>query len=79
MNFTRKNCKIIFLQDLIKFLQESILQFFLQDFLYLARKAILVQEMQDLVQDFSSLARKILIRFAYFLQGHFYWVGAGKK
>ena len=27
--------------------------------------------MQDLVQDLASLARKILARFAYFLQGGF--------
>ena len=30
--------------------------------------------MQDLVQDLASLARKILVRFAYFLQDCFYWV-----
>ena len=29
--------------------------------------------MQDLVQDLASLARKILARFAYFLQDGFYW------
>ena len=27
----------------------------------------------DLVQDLASLARKILARFAYFLQDRFYW------
>ena len=30
--------------------------------------------LQDLVQDLASLARKILARFAYFLQDGFYWV-----
>ena len=30
--------------------------------------------MQDLLQDLESLARKILARFAYFLQDGFYWV-----
>ena len=56
-NLARKNSKIIFLQDLIKFLQENliILQTFLARFLqhssYLARKAsFLVQDLQDLAQ-----------------------------
>ena len=29
--------------------------------------------MQDLVQDLASLARKIVARFAYFMQYGFYW------
>ena len=49
--------------------------FFLQDSSYLARKAsFLVQNLQDLVQDLASLARKIFVRFPYFLQDGFYWV-----
>ena len=54
-----------FLQDLIKVLQENYLKIFLarflQDPLYLARKAtFLVQDLQDLMKDFASLARKLL-------------------
>ena len=51
----------------------------LANFLYLARKAsFLVQDLQDmcvqdLVQNLASLTRKILARFAYFLQDSFYW------
>ena len=78
----RKKCKIIFLQDVIKILQENYVSynFFLQvlarsvhDFSILARKAsFLVQVLQDLLQDLASLARKILTRLAYFLQDGFY-------
>ena len=71
-DLARKNRKIIFLQDLIKILQEKVtflqifLTRFLQDFSYLARKAsFLVQDLQDLARDLASLARKILTRFAY--------------
>ena len=61
--FVRKLSYNIFLQDSSGFLQ---------DFLYLARKAsLLVQDLQDFVQD---LAREILARFGYFLQDGFYWV-----
>ena len=64
-----KLCKIIFLQDVIKILQENNIEIFLQDsckFLNLARKdSFVVQDLQDLVQD---LARKMPARFAYFLQ-----------
>ena len=39
---------------------------FLQDFSYLTRKAsILVQDLQDIVQDLASFARKILARLGY--------------
>ena len=67
-----------FLQDLIKVLQENYLKIFLarflQDPLYLARKAtFLVQDLQDLMKDFASLARKLLARLEYFLQDGFYW------
>ena len=33
-----------------------------------------MQDLQDLVQDLASLARKILARLGYFLQDRFYWV-----
>ena len=50
----------------------------MQDFLFLARKASFfsatVQVLQDLVQDFASLARKLLAKLAYFLQDGFYWM-----
>ena len=47
---------------------------FLQHFSYFARKAsFLVQDLQDLVQELASFARKILARFGYFLQDGFYW------
>ena len=77
-NLARKNCKIIFLQDLIKILQEYYLTNFsykiLARFLYPARKAsFLVQDLQDLVQNLANLARIILARFGYFLQDSFYW------
>ena len=63
---------------MIKSCKKSILQFFLarflHNFLYLARKAsFLVQDLQDLVQDLASLARKTLARFAHFLQDGLYW------
>ena len=78
----RKNCKIIFLQDLIKIFQENHLgncsckiltRFFIfckKSFIFSARLVYL----QDLVQDLANLARKILARFGYFLQDGFYWV-----
>ena len=44
-------------------------------FLCFARKAsFLVQDLQNIVQDLASLARKVLAIFAYFLQDGFYWV-----
>ena len=59
-------------------LQENYLTFFLENLasiLYFTRKAsFLVQDLQDLMQDFASLARKILARLEYFLQDGFYWV-----
>ena len=33
-----------------------------------------MQDLQDLVQDLASLARKILAKFGYFLQDSFYWI-----
>ena len=68
------SCKI-----LIKYCKKVILQFFLARFLqyfsYLARKAsFLVQDLQNLVQNSASLARRILARFGYSLQDGFYWV-----
>ena len=45
---------------------------FLQDFdQILQENSFLLQDLQDIVQDF---ARKILTIFAYFLQDCFYWV-----
>ena len=75
-NLARKNCKIIFLKDMIKILQENYLaNFSCKIFYILARKtSFLVQDLQDLVQNIASLARKILARFGYFLQDGFYWV-----
>ena len=66
------------MQDLIKILQENYLENFscliLARFLYFATKALfLVQDLQDLIQDLASLARKLLARFRYFLQDGFYW------
>ena len=66
------------MQDFDQILQEIYPTFFLQDLLYLAIKASflvprLARYVQDLVQDLASLARKILARFAYFLQDDFYW------
>ena len=60
LNIARKHSKIIFLQDLI--LQEK--------FHYSAR---LARYVQDFMHDLASLARKILARFANFLQDNFYW------
>ena len=63
------------MKNLARILQENYLAFFLQDSSYLARKASFsVQDLQDLVQDLASIARKILARFGYFLQDSFYWV-----
>ena len=79
-NLARKICKIIFLQDFDQILQENYLTIFLgiflQDFLAISCKkssifsARLARYVQDLVQD---LVRKILSRFAYYLQDGFYW------
>ena len=57
----RKNCKIIFVLDFIKILQEklNILQF------------VLARYVRDLVQDLANLARKTFSRFANFLQDGF--------
>ena len=71
----------IFLQDFIKILQENYLAIFLARFLqhfYILHEklyfsAILARCVQHLVQNLASLARKILARFAYFLQDGFYW------
>ena len=68
---------------MIKSCKKIILQFFLarflQDFYTLQEKlhfsARLARYVQDLVQDFASLARKTLARYVYFLQGSFYWEG----
>ena len=50
------------------------MKLFLQDIKNLARKAsFLVQDLQNLVQDLASLARKMLARFVDFLQDGFYW------
>ena len=42
-----------------------------KNFIFSAR---LARYVRDFAQDLGSLARKILARFAYFLQGGFYWV-----
>ena len=63
----RKNCKIIFLQDIIKILQEKFLQVLarsVQDFSILARKSFI----------FSARFARFNARLAYFLQDDFYWV-----
>ena len=81
-NFARKFCKIIFLQGFDHILQENYLTIFsckfLSGFFVSCKKSFifsarLARYVQDLVQDLASLARKILARFAYFLQDHFYW------
>ena len=76
----QENSKIRFLQDLITILQENYLAnvscTILARFLYLTRKAsFLAQDLQNLVQDFASLARKVLERFGYFLQDSFTGIG----
>ena len=71
----------MFLQDCDQILQENYLATFLARFLqlYLASKAYfifsarLARYVQDLVHNLASLARKILARFAYFLQEGLYW------
>ena len=71
----------LFLQDmknLARILQEKyltivsckILARFFLSYIFSAR---LARYVQDLVQNLASLARKILSRFAYFLQDGFYW------
>ena len=73
-----KNCKIIFLRDLINILQENYLKFLsckiLARFFVSCKKSytFLVQDLQDLVQDLASLVRKIFAKLAYFLQDFFY-------
>ena len=70
----------MFLQDCDQTLQENCYNFLarlLQDF-YLAGKTLsfsagLARYVQDLMQDLASLAGIILSKFAYLLQGHFYW------
>ena len=53
-----KNYMIIFLQDLIKILQEKYLAIFLARFFIFCKKSlILVQDLQDLVRDLASLAK----------------------
>ena len=81
-NLARKNCKIVFLQDLIKLLQENYLVKFsckilARVFVSCKKSFILVQDLQDLVLDLASLTRKILVRFGYLLQDGFYWVRSG--
>ena len=50
----------------------AILQIFLARFSISRKKSsFLVQDLQDLVKDLASLARKILARFRYFLQAVF--------
>ena len=61
-------------KNLVMILQEKIkivsLQDFLSCFIFSTR---LARYVQDLVQHLANLARKILARFAYFLQDDFYW------
>ena len=69
-----------------KSFQKIILQFFLARFMqdlckiFISCKkrfifsARLARYVQDLVQDLASLARKVLSKFAHFLQDGFYWV-----
>ena len=45
--------------------------------IFCKKSFILIQNMQDLVQNLASLARKILARFGYFLPDGFHWVTAG--
>ena len=82
-NLARKICKIIFLQDFDQILQENYLTIFsykiLARFFVSCKKSFifsarLARYVQDLVQDLASLARKLLARFACFLQDRFYWV-----
>ena len=68
-NLARKIARYFSCKILIKSCKKIILQVLLERFLYLAIKAsLLVQDLEDLVQD---LTRKILARFAYFLQDSF--------
>ena len=69
-NLARKNFKIIFLQDLIKILQENYLAFylaiFLQDFLYLARKAsFLAQDLQGMCTILSKILQDKYLQDLY--------------
>ena len=41
---------------------------------YSRKPSFLVQDLQNVMQDIASLARKILARFGYFLHDGFYWV-----
>ena len=72
----KKKCKTIFLQECDQILQENYLKFFSFKTFYILQEnlqfsAKLVRYVQDLVQDLASVARKILIRLAYFLQDSF--------
>ena len=78
----RKNCKIIFLQDMIKILQENYLAIFsckvLQDqckiFQFLQEKLHFSASLARFNARSCKSARKILARLAHFLQDGFYWV-----
>ena len=61
-----KSCKIIFLQEFDKILQETYLTIFckIARFFKSCKKSFILS---------ASLARKILAKIAYFLQDHFYW------
>ena len=76
----KKNFKILFLQHFDQILQDNHLIIFcckiLARFCISCKKSYIfsarfARYVQDLMQD---LARKILVRFAYFLQDGFYWI-----
>ena len=73
-NLAGKICKIIFLQEFDQILQENYRMIFLARFFVSCKKSFTfsARYVQDLVQDLTSLARKVLARFAYFLQDGFY-------
>ena len=66
-------------KTLIKSYKKVILHFFLQDsckIVYILQEKLhfsarIARYVQDSVQDLASIARKILVRFAYFLQDGF--------
>ena len=70
-NLARKLSYNFFLQDSCKIFVSC-----KKSFIFSAR---LARYVQDLVLDLASLARKILTRFAYFLQDGFYWVKSNSK
>ena len=75
-NLARKFCKIIFLQDFDHILQQNYFTIFsckiLARFFISCKKSFIFSaRLADFVQDLASLARKILARFAYFLQDRF--------